>query len=282
MIRLISVIFILLISTEGLLCGQKVYQGETINVTDTEGKKQGKWIFFDNAGKKTDEGEYIDNKKEGVWKGYYPSGQLKHEITFDANRPNGPAKFYYEDGIVSEEGVWRINKWVGDYKYYHENGNLAYDWKYNEMGKRTGEQKYYYSDGSMMYKGSWDNGKKQGRLTEFYPDGSIKSEMDFAEGILNVATIKEYEVAQKPATRQIAPKTQTVSPNAGNEKMGVFNGTGYYKTYNEHKKIDREGNFVNGKLVKGKRFFYDDDGKLIKTLIYEDGKVVESIENNAE
>jgi len=255
------------------------FEGEKVNVTDINNKKQGKWVLFVKSEKKSDVGNYVDNKKEGVWKGFYPSGKIKHEITFKGNRPNGPAKFYYEDGVISEEGIWKINKWVGEYKYYHENGNLAYDWSYNTTGKRTGEQKYYYDDGSLMIKGDWTNGKKEGKLREFYPDGSIKSEMDFAEGKLNVATIKEFEVAEKPAKKEVAPKIQKVNTKAtSTNKMGVFNRTGYYKTFNEHKKIDREGDFLNGKLIKGKRFFYNDNGDLVKILVYDGGRVVEVIE----
>lgn len=279
MFKLFSIILALCIVLGLQAQTSKVHNGETINVTDANKKKQGKWVIFDKAGKKTDEGNYKDNKKEGIWKGYYTSGKIKHEITYVGNRPNGPAKFYYEDGVISEQGIWKINKWVGDYKYFHENGNLAYDWKYNESGKRTGEQKYYYDDGSLMIKGDWTDGKKQGTLKEFYSDGSVKSEMDFADGKLNVASIKEYEIAEKPATKVVAPKSQTVqTKSTTTNKLGVFDRTGFYKTYNEHKKVDREGDFVNGKLMEGKRYFYDDNGNLTRTLVYKGGKVVEVID----
>lgn len=279
MYKLFKTVFLLLLIVSATAQTSKVYEGETINVIDANNKKQGKWIVFDNTGAKSDEGKYIDNKKEGIWKGYYASGRIKHEITFDGNRPNGPAKFYYEDGVVSEQGIWRINKWVGDYKYYHENGNMAYDWSYNESGKRTGEQKYYYDDGSLMIKGDWTAGKKAGKLREFYPDGSIKSEMDFIEGKLNIATIKEFEVAEKPEAKVLAPKTQKVkTKSTSTSKVGVFDRTGHYKTFNEHKKVNREGDFVNGKLYNGKRYFYDDDGNLTRTLIYKEGKVAEVID----
>ena len=256
----------------------QMYQGDTINRVDANNLKQGEWVKFDPAGNVEERGPYVDNKKDGVWKGFYPSGKIKHEITYAKNRPDGYAKFYYENGKISEEGMWRINKWVGDYKYFHENGNLAYDWKYNESGKRTGEQKYYYNDGSLMYKGDWNDGKKTGVLTEFYQDGSVKSEMSFNDGVVNVSSIKEYQVAEKPSTRQVAPKIQTVTPSeSGDDKLDAFRQTGYYKTFNEFKKVDREGDFVKGKLVNGKRYLYDDQGNITRVLIYENGKVVKTL-----
>jgi len=279
MIRLILISIILFAASTSFSQSFKFYKGDTVNVRDVNNKKQGVWVKFNKAGNIIEKGKYINNKKEGIWIGYYPSGKIKHEITYKKNRPDGPAKFYYEDGKISEQGIWKINKWVGEYKYFHENGNLAYEWKYNENGRRTGKQKYYYEDGSLMIKGDWTDGKKAGILTEFYPDGSIKSEINFVDGKIQVASVKEYEIAEKPAKKQTAPKLQVVNNKKTSSQPHVFTKTGYYKTYNEFKKLDREGQFVNGKLMDGKRFFYDDDGNLIRTLIYKNGKIVNSIDN---
>jgi antitoxin component YwqK of YwqJK toxin-antitoxin module len=285
MIKYLLKIFLLFIGFSAMSQTFEIYEGDTVNRRDAENKKQGLWIVKDKSGVVSDKGKYVGNKKEGIWLGYYASGKIKHEITYKKNRPDGYAKFYYEDGTVSEEGNWKINKWVGDYKYFHTNGNLAYDFKYNENGKRTGEQKYYYSDGSMMYKGDWKAGKKEGVLTEYYPDGSVKSEMSFAEGKVNLETIKEYSVAEKPATKVVAPKLQevkaqtTTNANSGepkkqSEAIDIFNRTGTFKTYNEFKKLDREGDFVKGRLMDGKRYLYDEQGNLTKTLFYKGGSIV--------
>ncbi len=280
MVKYFLIIAVLLISFNVFSQSSDTYEGKTVNVRDAENKKQGVWVKLNKAGKLEEKGEYINNKKEGTWKGFYPSGKIKHEITYKRNRPDGPAKFYYEDGKISEQGIWKINKWVGQYKYYHENGSLAYDWKYNESGRRTGEQKYYYDDGSLMIKGDWTDGKKKDVLTEYYRDGSIKSEMNFTEGKVVVSSIKEYEIAEKPAQRQTAPSIQKIeTTKSKSDKLGAFSRTGYFKTYNEFKKLDREGNFVNGKLMEGKRYFYNDNGDLVRTLIYKGGKAIESIDN---
>lgn len=275
--KIINILIILLLGTFAYPQNPKTYEGETINQTDAQNKKQGKWVFFDREGKKTEEGNFTNNRKNGLWKSYYSSGRIKNEIIYQGNRPNGLAKFYYENGTISEQGVWKINKWVGEYKYFYQNGNLAYDWKYNETGKRTGEQKYYYEDGSLMIKGDWNNGKKEGILKEFYPDGSIKSEIQFNEGKINIKSIKEYQVAEKPAGKIIAPKIQKTKIT--DKKIEIFDGTGFYKSYNEHKKVDREGNFVKGKLIDGKRYFYNEKGELIKEIIYKKGKISEVIDH---
>ena len=119
-----------------------------------------------------EEGKYVNGKKEGLWKFYYPSGKIKQEVTYKNNRPNGFVRIYYENGNVSEEGIWKGNKWVGKYKYYHKNGKLAYDWNYNENGKRDGVQKYYYENGNIMIEGNWKNGKENGVLREYDENGN--------------------------------------------------------------------------------------------------------------
>lgn len=264
----------------------EMFEGEKINARDINNKKQGLWIVFTPSKSVEEKGKYIDNKKEGIWEAFYASGTKKHEITYTKNRPDGLAKFFYEDGKVSEEGVWKINKWVGEYKYFHENGTLKYDWTYTEGGKRTGEQRYYYPDGALMIKGDWTEGKKIGVLSEFYQDGSVKSEINFNDGHIDVSSVKEFSIAEKPKAKQMAPgmkvtTTTKPKPAAGSsDAYDAFMQSGYFKTYNEFKKIDREGQFSKGKLLDGKRFFYDDEGNLTKTLVYKNGKVTEVIDNN--
>ena len=60
---------------------------DTINLTDNDGLKQGKWIKYTAINivdklKKMEEGCYLNGKKEGYWKFYLPDGQLKDSILY--------------------------------------------------------------------------------------------------------------------------------------------------------------------------------------------------------
>jgi len=71
--------------------------------------------------------------------------------------------------------------------------------------------------------------------------------------------------------KKIEPKKE--EPKAPvNPELGVIKD-GYNKTFNKDGKIDREGEFKNAKLIDGKRYYYK-DGKLEKTAIVRDGKVI--------
>jgi len=237
--RLIILSFILIFFLSNFTFSQtsETYNEETINVVDATNKKQGKWIFFDNSKTQiVEEGTFVNNRRDGIWKKYYSSGKIKHEITYVKGKPNGYAKFYYENGNLSEEGLWKGTKWVGEYKFYFENGNMAYLWQHDETGKRTGQQKYFYENGNIMIEGEWTEGKESGVIKEYYESGDLKSEKNFADGILEQGTVKTY----KPK----APVVVKKATGTKQESVGIFDGNGYHKTYNTKGLLDREGVFT--------------------------------------
>lgn len=120
---------------------------DTINFTDANGKKQGKWILFghNKPGKchqpnqKIEEGRYKDNKRVGVWKEYHCNNNLKSSITYVNGHPEGPTAMYYDNGTVKEEGTWKQNRWVGAYKAIDESGNIT-DIVFDEKGKEVSKK----------------------------------------------------------------------------------------------------------------------------------------------
>lgn len=262
----------------------EIYKSDTINRSLAGNIKTGKWLtFFTDAPNQVEtEGVYENNRKTGMWKSYYKNGKLKSEITYVNNRPDGYAKLYYENGKLSEEGLWKGTKWVGQYKYYHENGNKAYEWNFNEEGKRAGVQKYFHENGKLRIQGDWIDGKENGIITEYDTNGNIRSEKVFAEGAFNESSSKFY--AQKKVVVEDIPEdtNATVSKNQSDSNQTqtsyqAFDGNGFFKLYNAMKKLDREGEFRSGKLINGKKYYYNPDGKLIKTEVYVNGRVSEVI-----
>lgn len=256
---------------------------DSLNVKDASNQKQGWWKIYNTDGKYkgydigqlVEEGEYLNNRKTGVWTKYYPNGNKKHELTFANNIANGYAKIYYRSGQLQEEGIWKMNRWSGQYKYYYEDGTLKYDWSYNSSGKREGEQKYFHENGVLQYLGDWKNGNEQGELIEYHTDGSIKAKRYFNSGkvepekTINLPVGKEFDenakkYSGKPKPKQLA-RGQLVD--------------GYNKVMNADGTISKEGTFKDKKLVDGKVYVYE-NGKAVKTLVYEDGKKIgeESIE----
>jgi antitoxin component YwqK of YwqJK toxin-antitoxin module len=78
---------------------------DTVNFTDANNLKQGKWIE-QKGNIKLKEGNYLDNKKTGLWIEYYSENKIKNKTTFENDIPNGYSVTYDETGNISSEGTF--------------------------------------------------------------------------------------------------------------------------------------------------------------------------------
>jgi len=301
--KIIQIFIILFIITINLQAQSfKIYNNDTINYSDASGLKQGEWIYFLNDEISiSQKGKYINSKKEGIWLSYYDNGNIKSSITYIKNKQDGYAIIYYENGTKSEEGLWKENRWVGEYKYYYDNGNPAYVWNFNDEGNRTGNQQYFYETGKLKIEGKWESGKEQGIITEYYSNGNLKTVSDYNAGIAD-GSKKEYFAtgelkSEKKYTNGILDESSVVyysSTDNTNVEIDVedtvnttvaekdtnaalFTGSGYNKLYNKSQLLEQEGDFKSGYLYDGKKYYYYSEGTLIKTEIYQAGKITETI-----
>jgi len=282
-----NIVFIVLIIISSLGFAQSK---DSLNLTDSLGKKQGKWVITNKMvnkpcytdDQKVEEGVYVNGKKTGIWTEYYCNNNLKSKITYDNNRPNGYAIMYHENGKIKEEGLWQNNRWVGDYKLYYENGQVQQAFTFNTTGKRAGEQKYFYENGQTMIEGNWAEGKEAGILKEYYENGDLKSEKNFTDGYLDVATVKTYE-PKKPLVKEVEKEViedpVKVAPIVVQKTEAVnngkpFDGEGTWKLYNMNKQVSKDGIFHKNRLMDGKVYIYNNNGILIRIALYKDGKYI--------
>ena len=264
-----------------------IFEGDTINVLDENNDKHGAWIIFKNkTSQKLHEGNYLQGKKEGIWKSFYLNGNIKSEITYIQGEKRGEAKIFYENGNIAEEGTWELDKWVGKYTSYYQNGKLSYLWNYNNSGTRSGYQQYFYENGNIKIEGEWEDGKKKGIIKEYYETGALRIERNFLLGKCDVATIKTYSEKENITDIETEVKEDSLLSQQSdsesiiiekNDTLEIFSGNGMHIFYNKNKQPVKEGEFENGILLKGKHYIYDDSGTLIKTLLYEAGKISEII-----
>ncbi len=280
------IIITVFISSSISVAAQKfeIHNGDTINYIDENNLKQGFWKIFGRMKKLPDyqpdqvveQGEYENSRKQGIWKMFYPNGKTKSEIAYVNSRPNGYYKTYYENGELEEEGEWKNNRNVGKFVRKHPNGEVAQEFEFNESGKRDGEQKYYYEDGSIMIVAQIKEGKEE-KVTEYYPDGSLKAEKVFVDGNLDVANTKVYEPKTpiKPVETTEKEPVKVVKVNKEEvENKGTFDGNGQHKLYNKDKQISKDGVFKNYRLIDGKNYKYDENGILISIELIKNGRYI--------
>lgn len=310
----LGLLFVLsLVVAKGMAQRSMSYRADTINVVDTDSMKQGRWYYYYDSlqTKVSCTGIYVDNKRQGVWTEYYRNGNKRTEISYHDNHKYGLMKSFYDNGNIAEEGYWDGQHWVGSYKFYFASGAIAYNWNYGDEGNRVGEQSYYYENGQLMRLGNWTDGYADGLVAEYYDSGNLRSESQWKMGRVD-GVMKEYYNSGSLSARRVfidgvyddaasrvyrdrAEQTQeqenfadtllVPSENPDNaivleqaDNPELFTGTGYYKLLNADRKVDREGNFVNGTLMSGKRYYYNASGKVMRIAIYEGGRVVNVVD----
>ncbi len=260
--------------------------GDTINKVDVSKKRQGKWVVKATArhkgyaaGTLVEEGNYQNSRKVGLWKKYFPSGKLKSEITYKGSRPYGPYTLYYENGNVEEQGNWQRTKNTGNFKRYHENGKLAQEFVFTESGKRSGKQKYFYENGNLRLEGSWEEGLESGEMKEYYENGDLMAVKNFNNGEMDKDSYASYapKTPQKDAVKSMVDKGEEMKVTASKEEkpnQGGFDGNGVTKLYNKNQQIAKDGEFKNYRLMNGKQYKYDENGLLIRIMIFKEGKYI--------
>ena len=256
-------------------------QIEKLNQKDTQGKKQGRWIYFGKdrpaegfpAEGKIEEGPYKDDRKEGVWIKYHNDGvtpKLKGEYV--NNRPQGVYTKLYPNGKVMEQGTFERNLYQDSLKRFHENGKLKYEANYNIAGNEQGSVKYFYPNGQLEFEYSAQDGKTIGKAARYYENGDVKEILVYGnDGSLEKSEQKEMvspavNVVNPSASKETAPKIAT--PRTKGVK---FAPNGYNKVYNSNDEIWQDGNFKNGQLSDGKVYEYDRDGILLKVKVFKNG-----------
>jgi antitoxin component YwqK of YwqJK toxin-antitoxin module len=274
-------IFFLFLNTA--LVHASVFQGgySDINKKDSEGRKQGRWIYFGKdrpkegfpADGKIEEGVYKDDRKEGQWIKYHYDGvtpKLKGEYV--NNRPQGAYVKYFANGKIQEEGTFIRNTYRDSLTRYHENGKIEYQAFYNESGKEQGEVQFYYPNEKLEFEYFAEDGKPNGKAIRYYENGDIKEIMYYnSEGSVEKSEPKEMvnpevKFADPGISKETAPKV--TFPKTKGIK---FEPNGYNKIYNKNEEIWQDGNFKNGLLWDGKVYEYDRDGILLKVKVYKNG-----------
>lgn len=274
------------------LTGQEfvVLGNDTVNRTDANGRRQGKWIVFGSSrpgecwatDQKVEEGRYTDGKKTGIWFEYYCNGNVKARVTFSNGRPGGPVKLFHENGKILEEGVWQNGRWIGNYKLYYDNGQVQHQFVFNESGRRQGEQKYFYENGQLAIEGNFENGKESGVIREYHENGDLKAEKTYQEGSVDEASIKFFQPKKplKPLSQEVVDNAPVVkvrddeAPNEaaipeGKKPPTVLNGK--YTLYNRNKQITKDGEFKDNRFIEGKAYFYNENGILERIAVYRNG-----------
>ena len=152
-----------------------LFAQDKINIRDSNGLKQGKWLEHFPKEEKFDydiinyenglkqgvfkayrkdstlymKGNFVDDKLHGEHYTYYQTGQLKIKTHYLRGKENGKRIVYNKDGSKYSETEYLDNLRNGNYILYYSNGNIQLKGEYT-MGKKTGIWKKFSKSGEII------------------------------------------------------------------------------------------------------------------------------------
>jgi antitoxin component YwqK of YwqJK toxin-antitoxin module len=169
---------------------------ESINKTDSNGKKQGHWIKKYPNGKIQYDGYFKDDQPIDIFKRFYETDTLRSVLVFSSDGKVAEASIYHPNGYIASKGKYvnqlKEGKWLfysakiegflvceeeylnnlknGPSTKYYPDKRLAEKLNYSK-DIRTGEWTQYFQNGKTCLKANYINGKLEGKFEVFFTDG---------------------------------------------------------------------------------------------------------------
>ena len=230
-----------------LLPALTLYSQEKAAITD------GYQVFKYPNGAISGEGMIRNGKPDGYWKNYYVTGVKMSEGRRRNFLLDSIWVFYDQAGDTTEKISYLLGKkngWYYKYKKDPFRGVYIYSRELFAGDNKEGTAYLYYPDGKIMQTVSYNSGKKEGLSKEYDNDGNIISLYEYN---------KDFLVSRERINRN----------DSKGLKQGVWKdfypggGVKSEKTYKDDQ--------INGYYKE-----YDTRGRLVLTMLYENGAVVKS------
>ena len=223
---------------------------EKVNRYDSFGQKTGVWMEWNGSGILQEQGPWNSGKRNGLFRFYDQWGQLEDVV-----------KYLEGEVIADAEETQEIDIRTTT----HNNGTIATRSTY-ENGVRVGVYTQYDNTGTIISGALYEQGfkigegitnaegKRVGEWKQFYPDGALKSEGDFAEG------------RREGPWKFYAETGQLIQE--GTYRDGEFHGN--WRWYYTSGSVHRNESYRKGK-ADGNFLELDSQGKTLVEGLYEYG-----------
>jgi uncharacterized protein len=196
-------------------------------------------------------------------KEYYPSGALKSEISMKNGEYSGRSVYYYENGKPMMSCSYIHNKLDGELYRYFQSGYHRELQTYRD-GILHGVSRIWDRNSHLIRVMNFTMGKPDGAFQEWYGNRILKVDGHYKNG--NFDGIWLYYDLNENVTGE-----------------GIFaEGSGVQKAYWENGNIRNITHYKNN-VKEGEEVFYDQNGKILKTISYHNGlpsSVSETGKNN--
>ncbi len=155
------------------------------NTYDANGKKQGKWVKYQNNSKFY-EGQFKDDIPVGEFRYYYPNGDLKIQTIYAENGRLNRTKIFFDSWKekVQAEGNYFDKKKDSIWNYYNEAEYLITIENYKN-GQKNGEYKVFNQAGQLNLESHYENDTIIGESIEYYENGAVFRLINYQNGKRN-------------------------------------------------------------------------------------------------
>jgi antitoxin component YwqK of YwqJK toxin-antitoxin module len=218
-----------------------------------QSNQDGYQVFKYPNGAVSSEGVIKNGRPEGFWKSYYVTGIKKSEGKRTSFLLDSIWVFYDQAGDTTEKINYLVGKKNGYYyRYRKDPAEGLYIWSKELFAgdRKEGTAYFYYPDGNIQQTITYNEGKKEGLSKEYDKNG-------------NIITLLEYN------NDFLISRERINRVDAKGLKQGVWKdfyaggGVKSEKTYKDD-------------LLHGYYKEKDDKGKLVLTMLYENGSIVKS------
>jgi len=172
-----------------------------------DGVRHGRYISWDDKGKKREEGFYKNGKKDGKFILWYPNGRKWREWSCIDGKEHGNVTVWDFDGTLIET-TWKYRNWLvialashamdmpptfsGTFRWQRKDGNWREEkevkrgWRQEvevEEGVPHGRFVAWHDEKTKASEGSFKNGKPHGKLTLWYSNGRKRDETLYKDGV---------------------------------------------------------------------------------------------------
>ena len=260
--------------------GKWTFWNENGNIVRTgsyaAGKRDGSYAYYFNDGSKKEEGAWKNDQRDGSWVKYTNNGNTQKEGTYSNGKKDGVWTTWNDKGLIASKYLYENNKildkWAFKYQFYN-NGNEK-TLKSTRNNKLDGEQKSWYQNGKMKSTGNYSTGKENGDFQEWYENGQLRSKKIHVDGVIAGEFSTWYENGQMQS------------------KVNYLNGNmdGAYSEWFDNGQMRQQGSYIDnefylttrwnnegGILIKdgnGKWVGKNAEGRKLWAKEYQDGRLI--------
>ncbi len=270
--------------------------------------------YKDSKGHLVSEGTLVNGKPDGYWKTYYPDGTIKSEGNRENFQLNGTWVFYSEQGDTMELIDYRANLKNGYHIRYEYNKGPTKSMRRHFLSKELylndlkENKSQYYQGGKLYQEINFEHGEKQGICRQFDEEGRIVRIMNYRKNVLiSTETINQFDKngLKTGVWKDFYPSGElhVVRSYRENKLDGLFREytvqgqlirtiryadgeivvdkdlaelpVTYKKEFYASGKVKKSGGYIKN-IPVGLHQEFDEQGKVIAAIIYDDYGVKES------